>query len=74
LAEKGAPKVEQKFPGDITAEHVRDFLDCVVSRNLPKGDVYIGHRSAQACLLAVQAYVEKRRIKFDANREMELPA
>ena len=50
-AEKGAQLASQKFPGDITTEHVRNFLDCCKSRKLPNGDVYIGHRSAQACLL-----------------------
>jgi len=67
--EKGALPVEQKIPGDITDDHVRDFLESCVSRKLPKGDVYIGHRSAQTCLLAVQSYQEKRRIRFDGVRE-----
>ena len=71
-AEKGAQPVGKQFPGDITAEHVRNFLDCCGSRKMPKGDVYIGHRSAQACLLAVQSYVERRRIRFDPEREIEL--
>lgn len=69
-AERGAPVVSQKYPGDITGDHVRNFLDCCKSRNLPNGDVYVGHRSSQACLLAVQSYVEKRRLRFDPNREI----
>jgi predicted dehydrogenase len=72
-AEKGAQPVTREIPGDITAEHVRNFLDCCKSRRQPAGDVYHGHRSAQACLLAVQSYVEKRRIRFDPNREIEIP-
>lgn len=62
-----------KFPGDITQQHVRNFLDCCRTRKLPNGDVYIGHRSAQACLLAVQAYEERRTLHFDAQREEVLP-
>jgi predicted dehydrogenase len=72
-AGKGAEPVIAKFPGDITQQHVRNFLDCCRTRKLPNGDVYIGHRSAQACLLAVQAYEERRTLHFDAQREEVLP-
>ena len=71
--EKGAEPVIQRFPGDITAQHVRNFLDCCRSRKLPNADVYIGHRAAQAALLANQSYLEKRRIRFDTQREEVLP-
>jgi len=43
------------------------------TRKLPNGDVYIGHRSAQASHLGNVAYLEKRRIKFDPVREQILP-
>jgi len=72
-AEKGAQPVIQRFPGDITAQHVRNFLECCRSRKLPNADVYIGHRAAQAALLANQSYLEKRRIRFDPQREEVLP-
>jgi hypothetical protein len=35
-----------RFPGDITAQHVQNFLECCHSRKLPNADVYIGHRAA----------------------------
>jgi predicted dehydrogenase len=72
-AEKGAEPVIQRFPGDITGQHVRNFLDCCRSRKRPNADVYIGHRAAQAALLANQSYLEKRRIRFDPQREEVLP-
>jgi predicted dehydrogenase len=72
-AGKGAEPVIAKFPGDITQQHVHNFLDCCRTRKLPNADVYIGHRSAQACLLAVQAYEERRTLHFDAQREEVLP-
>jgi len=72
-AGKGAEPVIAKFPGDITQQHVHNFLDCCRTRKLPNGDVYFGHRSAQACLLAVQAYEEQRTLRFDAQREEVLP-
>ena len=58
---------------EIGAEHVQNFIDCVKSRKRPNGDVYVGHRSAQASHLANIAYLQKRRIKFDPAREEILP-
>jgi predicted dehydrogenase len=63
----------QAEPHDMTLDHVNNFLDCVRSRKLPNGDVLIGHRSAQASHLGNIAYVEKRRIDFDPQREEILP-
>jgi len=67
------PVVVQAEPHDMTVDHVNNFLDCVRSRKLPNGDVLIGHRSAQASHLGNIAYVEKRRIDFDPQREEILP-
>jgi len=71
--ERGAPPVVVRQPTEITDDHVRNFLDCCRSRKLPNGDVYLGHRSAQASHLGVLAYVQKRRIRFDPDREAVLP-
>jgi predicted dehydrogenase len=59
--------------GDMNIDHVNNFLDCMRSRKRPNGDVWIGHRSAQASHLGNIAYLEKRRIKFDPDREEILP-
>jgi hypothetical protein len=72
-AERGAQPVKQQIPGDITTEHVRNFLDCCKSRKLPNADVLIGHRGCQAALLGIEAYVQKRRIRFDPVREEIMP-
>ena len=71
--ERGAPSVVVKSPRDQTIDHVENFLDCVVSRKLPNGDVYIGHRSAAASHLGNIAYLQKRRLKYDPLREEILP-
>lgn len=71
--EKGAPPVVVKSEKDQTIEHVANFLDCIRSRKLPNGDVWIGHRSAQASHLANIAYLQKRRLKFNPEREEILP-
>ncbi len=73
-AGRGAqPIVVKAEDPDMTLAHVKNFLDCVRSRQPPNGDVLIGHRSAQASHLGNIAYLEKRRIKFDPVREEILP-
>jgi predicted dehydrogenase len=71
--ERGAPPVIVKSPKEQTIEHVENFLDCVKSRKLPNGDVYIGHRSAAASHLGNIAYLQKRRLRYDPDREEILP-
>jgi predicted dehydrogenase len=68
------PTATVQASGNMDQDHVRNFLECVVSRKQPHGDVLIGHRSAQASHLGNIAYLEKRRIAFDAVREQVLPA
>ncbi len=70
---KGAQPVVVKSERDQTIDHVENFLECCRTRKLPNGDVYIGHRSAQASHLGNIAYVQKRRIKFNPDREEILP-
>jgi len=73
-AEKGAePIVVKADRRGLEADHVSNFLECMRSRNLPNGDVLIGHRSAQASHLGNIAYLQKRRIDFDPQREEILP-
>ncbi len=72
-AERGAQTVTVKADRDQTIDHVENFLDCCRTRKRPNGDVWIGHRSAQASHLANIAYVQKRRIRFDPDREEILP-
>lgn len=59
--------------GNLTVAHVNNFLDCVRTRKRPNGDVWVGHRSAQASHLGNIAYLQKRRLKFDPDREEILP-
>ncbi|HYZ84090.1 MAG TPA: Gfo/Idh/MocA family oxidoreductase [Bryobacteraceae bacterium] len=71
--DKNAPPVVVKSERDQTIDHVENFLDCIRSRKLPNGDVWIGHRSAQASHLGNIAYEQKRRLRFDPAREEILP-
>jgi predicted dehydrogenase len=68
-----SPAAVVQASGSMDEDHIRNFLECVGSRKLPRGDVLIGHRSAQASHLGNIAYLEKRRIAFDPVREQILP-
>ncbi|HZU26563.1 MAG TPA: hypothetical protein VFA04_13640, partial [Bryobacteraceae bacterium] len=72
-AERHAQPVTNKIPGDITDDHVRNFLDCVRSRKRPNADVELASISILGPLLAVESYEQKRRIRFDPVRLEALP-
>lgn len=52
-----------------SANHHKDFLDCIKSRKPPICDVEIGHRSATACHLGNISLRLGRKIKWDAMAE-----
>jgi predicted dehydrogenase len=72
-SEKGGEPVQKDFKGDITADHVRNFLNCCKSRKLPNGDVALAAISVQPPLLAVKSYLERRSIRFDPDHSLILP-
>jgi predicted dehydrogenase len=72
-AGRRAQPVVRTILGDITAEHVRNFLDCCKSRNLPNADAAIAAVSILPPLLAVESYVTSRRVRFDPERLEVLP-
>jgi predicted dehydrogenase len=61
---------DKSSSGDPTVDHVRNFLDCVKSRELPAADVEIGHRSTTMSLLANISLATRARIEWDPEREV----
>lgn len=57
--------VEVDYP---TIAHVRNFLDCVKSRQKPTCDISIGFHSSLPCLLAVMAIQQQRTILWDGQK------
>lgn len=53
----------------LTSQHARNFLDCIKSRDLPAGDVEIGHRSTSFSLLANISLATGLRLEWDAKQE-----
>ena len=55
--------------GDLTTQHARNFLDCIVSRARPNADVEIGHRSTTFIHLANIALATRARLDWDTKAE-----
>jgi len=53
----------------LTAMHIGNFFDCIKSRELPKADVEIGHRSTSISHLGNIALATRSRIDWDAKAE-----
>ncbi len=53
----------------ITAQHARNFLDCIKSREKPNADVEEGHRSTTMSLLAKISHATRSRLEWDAEKE-----
>jgi len=56
-------------PRDFNDDHLRNWLDCVRSRQPPNADIEIGHRSATVCHLGNIARWTGRRLRWDPVRE-----
>ncbi len=62
-------KVES-MDGDLTYQNIRNFLDCVKSRETPNCDLETGHRSTTFAHLGNIALQTKSRIDWDADKEV----
>jgi predicted dehydrogenase len=54
---------------DLTVLHIRNFLDCVKSRQRPHCDIETGHRSTSFALLANMALATRARLDWDPKTE-----
>ncbi|HET8547495.1 MAG TPA: Gfo/Idh/MocA family oxidoreductase [Bryobacteraceae bacterium] len=61
-AERGTTSV-QHMP------HVRNFVDCMKSRQTPAADIETGHRSTAACLIGNIALQTGQKLQWNAQRE-----
>ena len=63
------PKRTQEASKFHIPDHVRNFLDCIKSRQDPIAPVEIGHRTASACHLGNIAMLLKRKLRWDPAKE-----
>jgi predicted dehydrogenase len=61
-AERGATSFQH-------APHVRNFVDCMKTRQRPVGDIEVGHRSTATCLLGNIALRTGEKLTWDAGTE-----
>ncbi len=66
------PMTQKRMDEDLTDQHVRNFLDCVKSRERCHCDIETGHRSTTFAHLANIALATKSRIEWDAQNERAL--
>jgi predicted dehydrogenase len=65
------PTMELLDADEGLGEHVRNFLDCVKSRQRPVCDIEIGERATNACHLGNIAYRTQARLVWDvANQKL----
>jgi predicted dehydrogenase len=76
VAESGPPEFwtrpQKDESGDARGQlrqHVRNFLDCVKSRQQPVSDLESAHRVATVCHLANLSLRLGRRLRWDADKE-----
>ena len=65
------PVKETRRPGTFdpaTRAHIRNFLDCIKSRNDPNATVEMGNYTAVALCMAMDALRQGRRLRFDAAK------
>jgi len=62
MAEKGATSMQHQ-------PHVRNFLECMKTRQHPVGDIEIGHKSTAPCLIGNIALRTGMKLKWDGKAE-----
>ena len=66
---KPQEKPVDKGGPDLTVLHIRNFLDCVKTRQQPHCDIETGHRSTTFALLANMALATRSRLDWDPKAE-----
>jgi predicted dehydrogenase len=73
VCERGELEKELRGQVDLTPEpgneHLKNWIQCIKSRNRPAADVEIGHRSATVCHLGNIARETGRKLKWDPVAE-----
>ena len=54
---------------DQNLSHIRNFLDCMRSRQRPNSDIELGHLSTAMCLLGNVSYRTGHKLTWDAAKE-----
>jgi hypothetical protein len=69
LSSSGGKHPKSAPRGSLSYDHVRNFIDCVKSREDPTEFVEAGHRTASLCHLGNIAMKLRRKIRWDPKQE-----
>lgn len=61
--------VDSHDGSELVRAHMRNFLDCLASREKPNADIEINHKSTLQCHLANIAWRTQSVVKFDGKNE-----
>jgi predicted dehydrogenase len=65
----GKPRYDVGGDDQMHPDHVKNFLECMRTRQRPRSDVEIGHNSMIACHLGNAAFRLGRRVDWDIDHE-----
>jgi predicted dehydrogenase len=65
----GTPRKSGDMPTQLSAKHIRNFLDCMRSRKEPAANPEFGHQATTTPHLGNIAYRVGRKIRWDAEKE-----
>ena len=65
-----AERALEQRPSGLTENHLRNWVDCLKTRQRPAADVEIGHRTASVCHLGNIARWTGRRLRWDPVKEV----
>jgi predicted dehydrogenase len=73
---QGDKEIAKHEGADMESAHLKNFLDCLVSRDKPNADIEIAHQSTQLCHLANIAWRTRSTVRFDgaAGKIVDNPA
>jgi hypothetical protein len=54
---------------DLTVAHLKDFVNCVRTRGVPRGDLELAYRVQVPLIMAMQSHLHNKVALFDADSE-----
>lgn len=63
------PEILIRSRADGTIDHLKNFLDCVRSRQTPNADIRVGVEAARAAHLGNLSLKQQRRVRWNARQE-----
>ena len=69
LSEVAGDEWQVRYMQTISRDHMRNFFDCVKSREMPASDIFSHHRVLNCCHMCTIAIQLERKLKWDSAKE-----